>query len=448
MRENAPKGIGPYVREYDSRNTEKTPSWMLQLQEASIANFKAKGFPVGSSRNEEWKYTNLTKLAELETVATQATPGYVDSMSELDLSNSYASEQQIPSILFLNGTYQPNLSNRSSQNQGIRIQTFHELYESGETSTLEEHFGQYVKDSSNEFVSLNTALADNGVLIEIDSSTSDSTPIHIANFYTDTDSSFTTSPRILIVAPKGGSAIILETHEGTGENQYFVNSVTEIYVGQNSDIQHYLIQTQNSSAFHISNTGVHLAADSKFLSVNVDLGGSLIRHNLDVLTAEPGSSCILNGLYIVDGDRHCDNQVIIDHAAPHTTSRELYKGVLDDESRSVFHGSVIVREGAVKVNADQADKNLLLSDKAEADTKPAFWVYCDDVICRHGAACGQIDPAAMFYLQSRGIEAAEARQILTKAFLAEITESVTSPTVKSHVETLVSDRLSSLKSNA
>ena len=224
--------------------------------------------------------------------------------------------------------------------------------------------------------------------------------------------------------------------------------MTEIYVGQNSDIQHYLIQTQNSSAFHISNTGVHLAADSKFLSVNVDLGGSLIRHNLDVLTAEPGSSCILNGLYIVDGDRHCDNQVIIDHAAPHTTSRELYKGVLDDESRSVFHGSVIVREGAVKVNADQADKNLLLSDKAEADTKPAFWVYCDDVICRHGAACGQIDPAAMFYLQSRGIEAAEARQILTKAFLAEITESVTSPTVKSHVETLVSDRLSSLKSNA
>jgi Fe-S cluster assembly protein SufD len=149
----------------------------------------------------------------------------------------------------------------------------------------------------------------------------------------------------------------------------------------------------------------------------------------------------------VDGSQHCDNQVIIDHAAPHTTSRELYKGVLDEESRSVFHGSIIVREGAVKVNADQADKNLLLSDKAEADTKPAFWVYCDDVICRHGAACGQIDPAAMFYLQARGIDASEAKQILTKAFLAEITDSVTEPDIRHYMEGLVSDRLSALKAN-
>lgn len=448
MIENMPKGVEAYVKEYDSRNTAKVPAWMLQLQESSISNFKAKGFPVGVSRNEEWKYTNLTKLTELTTVIPGEASASLDNIGQLDLTNSYVTEGRIPAVLFLNGIYQPNLSDSSQHNQGIRVRTFRELYESGMTSTLQNHLGQYVKNSTDEFVSLNTALVENGVLIEIESNTSDTIPIHIAHFYTDTDNSLTTSPRLLVLAPGTGSATILETHEGTGQGSYFVNSVTEIYVGQQSDIQHYLVQTQNTSAFHISNTAVHLAADSRFRSVSFDLGGNLVRHNLDVLTAEPGASCVLNGLYIVDEDRHCDNQVIIDHAAPYTTSTELYKGVLDDESRSVFHGSIIVREGAVKVNADQADKNLLLSDKAEADTKPAFWVYCDDVICRHGAACGQIDPAAMFYLQARGIDATEAKKILTKAFLAEITESVASPTVKDHVETLVSDRLSSLRSNA
>lgn len=447
MLENLSETIDGYIKRYDSRETENVPAWMLELQESSMSAFKLRGFPIGPARTEEWKYTNLTPLAEMDPVTSRISSEELDDINQLDLTNSYSKEEGIPTMLFLNGIYQPKLSSSSLHREGIRVRTFREIYESGITSILQEHLGQYVDSSSNEFASLNTALVDNGVLIEIEANASDTTPIHIAHFYTESSKLQTTSPRLLILAPDTGTATILETHEGTGDGKYFTNVVTEIYVGKQSNIQHYSIQTHNKSAFHISNTGVHLAADSTFRSVNFDLGGSLVRHNLDVITAEPGASCILNGLYIVDGKRHCDNQVIIDHAAPHTTSRELYKGVLDDESRSVFHGSIIVREGAVKVNADQADKNLLLSDKAEADTKPAFWVYCDDVICRHGAACGQIDPAAMFYLQARGIDAAEAKQILTRAFLAEITESVASPSVKSHVEALVLDRLSRLNSN-
>ena len=447
MLENLPKPVDAYIQGYNSRDTAKIPPWMTELQKLSMSIFQSKGFPIGVARNEEWKYTNLTTLADLDPVIPQENSQLVTDINQLDLTNSYASEMRIPTILFLNGIYQPKLSNTSLHNQGIRVRTFKDIYESGTTSVLEEHLGRYVNNASNEFVCLNTALVDNGVLIEIEANAANTTPIHIAHFYTASNKLQTISPRLLILAPDAGTATILETHEGVGNGTYFTNAVTEIYVGKQSDIQHYSVQTQSVAAFHISNTGVHLAADSKFRSVNIDLGGSLVRHNLDVITAEPGAVCVLNGLYVVDGKRHCDNQVIIDHAAPHTTSTELYKGVLDDESRSVFHGSVIVREGAIKVNANQADKNLLLSDKAEADTKPAFWVYCDDVICGHGAACGQIDPAAMFYLQARGIDSSEAKRLLTRAFLSEITESIASPDVKTHIETLVSDRLSALKSN-
>ena len=447
MPENRSAGLGSYVKKYDSRNTEHIPEWLLGLQESCMSTFKAKGFPVGLARNEEWKYTNLASLANMSPVITQKATETIADISQLDLVKSYVSEKRFPSVLFVDGIYQPKFSGTSLPNQAIKVRTFKEIYESGITGILEEHLGRYVNASSNEFVSLNTALLENGVLIEIEANGTETAPIHIAHFYTKSTELQTSFPRILILAPNTGSATILETHEGTEDAIYFTNAVTEIYVGKQSNIQHYSIQTHSAAAFHISNTGVYLAADSMFRSVNVDLGGSLVRHNLDVLTAEPGASCILNGLYIVDGTQHCDNQVIIDHAAPHTTSRELYKGVLDEASRSVFHGSIIVREGAVQVNADQADKNLLLSDKAEADTKPAFWVYCDDVICRHGAACGQIDPAAMFYLQARGIDASEAKQILTKAFLAEITDSVAAPDIRHYVEGLVSERLSALKSN-
>jgi Fe-S cluster assembly protein SufD len=149
-----------------------------------------------------------------------------------------------------------------------------------------------------------------------------------------------------------------------------------------------------------------------------------------------GGSCRLNGLYMVTGTQHVDNQVIIDHMAPHTTSRELYKGILDGKSRSVFHGSIIVRPGAMKVDALQEDKNLLLSDQAEADTKPAFWVYCDDVRCGHGAACGQIDEDALFYLRNRGLSEQSARRFLTRGFVWDIIQSIRNGFIQAHVDDL------------
>ena len=248
-------------------------------------------------------------------------------------------------------------------------------------------------------------------------------------------------PRALIVAAEESSASLLETYASLSAGQGFTNAVTEIVVGAAARLDYYKVQRQGEDAFHVTNTHVALEQDSWFSSVNVDAGGRLTRNNLNLVTLEQDCSCSLTGFYMVTGRQHVDNQVIIDHAKPYTTSRELYKGILDGRSRSVFHGSIIVREGAVKVNANQVDKNLLLSDEAEADTKPAFWIYCDDVKCGHGAACGQMDPMALFYLRSRGIDERTARGLLTRAFLSEVIEGIANETLRSQMDALASDTL-------
>ena len=234
---------------------------------------------------------------------------------------------------------------------------------------------------------------------------------------------------------------VIEAYKGVSDGQYFTNAVTEVLVGAGARMEYYKVQRQSEQAFHITTTNVALDRNSSFASVNIDMGGRLTRNNLNLLTLDQDCSCTLDGFYMVNGSQHVDNQVIIDHAKPYTTSRELYKGILDGRSRSVFHGSIIVREGAVKVNAHQVDKNLILSDQAEADTKPAFWIYCDDVKCGHGAACGQIDPTAMFYLRSRGIDEQAARSLLTKAFLSEVIQSIGNQVFRSQIDALVQNTL-------
>ena len=219
------------------------------------------------------------------------------------------------------------------------------------------------------------------------------------------------------------------------------NAVTEIRVGASSTLRYYKVQRQSTEAFHITNTHAVLSRDCSFTSVCFDLGGGLVRNNLNVLLAEEGAACVLNGLYMPAGTQHIDNQVIVDHARGYTTTREMYKGVLDGKGRSVFHGSIVVREGAAKVDAEQVDKNLLLSDQAEADMKPAFWIYCDDVRCSHGAACGQIDENALFYLRTRGLSERGARRLLTHGFVADIIDGIENEQFRSYMDGLVQTRL-------
>ena len=306
---------------------------------------------------------------------------------------------------------------------------------------IKGHLSKHSDYKQNGFAALNTAFINDGAFVYMEKDSVLDNPLRIIFISTNLDRETISNPRTLVVTEANTQATLIERYSGISNNTYLSNSVTEIIAGQGSNIKYYKTQLQNDNAFHISNTDVVLLRDSNVSSVNIDLGGRLVRNNLNVTTAEENANCKLNGLYMVTGTQHVDNRVIIDHAKPYTTSRELYKGILDGKSRSVFHGSIIVREGAEKVDAHQIDKNLLLSNEAEADTKPAFWIYCDDVKCGHGAACGQMDDTALFYLRSRGIDENSARRMLTQAFISEIIDCIEDESYRSHIDDIVQSTL-------
>jgi Fe-S cluster assembly protein SufD len=317
--------------------------------------------------------------------------------------------------------------------------------------TLEKHLAHPVDLKTNPFVSLNTAFMNEGAFINIPDESIVEEPIYLFFLTTAKEENTVVYPRVLIVAGEKSKATIIEIHSSLFNNstqhQCFTNAVTEIVMEKDSQLSYYKTQTQPHESFHVTHTQATLGQNSNFTSLNFDLGGGLVRNNLNILMNATGARCTLNGLYMLTGSQHIDNQVIVEHTQGHTTTRELYKGVLDGQARSVFHGSIIVREGAVKVDADQSDKNLLLSDHAEADTKPAFWIYCDDVRCSHGAACGKLDENALFYLRSRGISDQAARTLMTHGFVTDIIESIGHAPYRSNIDVIVRNTLDQWLSN-
>ncbi len=415
------------------------PTWVRELRRAAIARFDHLGFPIARRGNEEWKYTDIRPLARapLETVVA----GRPAQVSRRDLEPFTFGEARWHRIVFVNWAYSPELSSLRSLPAGVSVMSLAEAM-MAKADVLEKHLGKHVPFQENPFVALNTAFVHQGALVHVPAGAVVEQPVHILFLYTTEARDTASHPRVLIVTERGSQATIIQTYGALADVRYFTNAVTEAVIGPGAVVRHYTLQRQSHQAYHIHNCHVVHLRDCNFSSVNIDLGGGLVRNNLYAQMAEEGPSALLNGLYMVTGTQHVDNQVIIDNEKGHTTANELYKGVLDQKARSVFHGSIIVRPGAAKVNAQQEDKNLLLSKEAEADTKPAFWIYCDDVKCGHGAACGQLDENALYYLRSRGLDEKTARVFLIRGFVREIIDSIAYGPLRDHVDDLVQDTLS------
>jgi len=231
-------------------------------------------------------------------------------------------------------------------------------------------------------------------------------------------------PRVLVLVGAQAQCTIVEQYRGVAkEAAYFTNAVTEVVTGEGAVVDHYKIQREHASAFHVASMQVTLGRSANFSSHSISLGGALVRNDVGAVL-ETGSHATLNGLYIVNGTQHVDNHTVIDHAKPNATSHELYKGILDGKSMAVFNGRIIVRKDAQKTDSKQTNKNLVLSDEATIDTKPELQIHADDVRCTHGATIGQIDEEALFYLRSRAIGRREARSLLTYAFAQDIVDRV------------------------
>jgi Fe-S cluster assembly protein SufD len=265
--------------------------------------------------------------------------------------------------------------------------------------------------------------------------------VHLLFVATSTRAGTHVHPRNLILAEDHSRATVIESYVTTTEAAYFTNAVTEIVAGDSAALEHVKVQDESLAAFHIAAIHANLGRTSQVLAHSLALGARISRNNIRTLLAGEGLECVLNGLYITRGDQLADHHMVVEHAEPNCASHEYFNGILDDKSKGVFHGRILVQPVAQKTDAKQTNKNLLLSDQATADTKPQLEIYADDVKCTHGATIGQLNNESIFYLRARGIGPDTARRMLIHAFAGEIIERIRHAAIREELDTVVWDRL-------
>ena len=394
------------------------PDWLSQLRADALASFGESGLP--HTRLEEWRYTNVTSLAKIP-FENEADP--IVSVSRETLESLAFPLFACSLHVFVNGRFAPEFSAPISPPGSSRVESLATL-RAQTPERLKAQLGHCAALKENSFAALNTAFLDDGIFACAPRSTQVKRPIHVVFLSTASGRPFVTHPRLLIVAEECSNLTVIQDHVTLGDAPGFTNALTEVYAGAGSEVNLVTIQREHDKHFHVSNLYARQERDARFTSNILTLGGALVRNDASALLADEGAECTLNGLFIGGGDQVIDNHTTIDHAVPHCTSSELYKGVLGGRARGVFRGRVIVRPDAQKTNASQSNPNLLLSSSAEMNTKPQLEIYADDVKCSHGTSIGQLDADALFYLRSRGLGEERARDLLTRAFALEMLDAL------------------------
>jgi Fe-S cluster assembly protein SufD len=269
-------------------------------------------------------------------------------------------------------------------------------------------------------------------------------PVHLVFISTESGQPAMSHPRNLLVFEDESQATVVEEYISLGSGPVLSNSATELIAGENTTISHYMIEREHRDAFNISTLRIQQGRSANVASHSLLLGGGLVRNNVHPVLAGEGGECLINGLFVGNGREHLDNYMQVEHASPHCSSRQFYNGILDGHAHGVFHGRIVVHKAAQKTDAKQTNRNLLLSDDAQIDTKPQLEIYADDVKCTHGATIGQIEENALFYLRSRGIDEAAARRLLLLAFASECIQRMRAGAARTHVEHLIHEYLLSL----
>ena len=303
---------------------------------------------------------------------------------------------------------------------------------------MRAHLAGYADYEKDAFVSLNTSYFQDGVFVHVPDGAVLQKPVHVLHITTGDAGSLFLNPRNLLIVGKSAQARVVEHYAALSDDVYFSNAVTEIVCAENSNVEHYRLEFASSKSFNFLTLRVNQKRDSNVASHSILRGGAIVRNTVHPVLAGEGSNCDIYGLYVSEGRQHMDNFMRVEHASPRCDSRQFYNGVLDGRSRGVFHGRIIVHEGAEKTDAKQTNRNLLLSDSARIDTKPQLEIYNDDVKCTHGATIGQMDEEALFYLRSRGVSERNARMMMLRAFTGQTLENMSLGPVRESMETAVS----------
>ena len=410
------------------------PAWLRGVRRAAAEWVAEHGFP--TPKDEDWKYTRVGPILEVPFEPAPPPTGPLPTPSAID---ELAGDLGGTRLVFVNGHLAPELSSLTELADGARVTSLASALVE-DAALLEPVLASSSPGHRHAFTTLNAALAEDGAFIQILPDTTIAAPIHLV-FVSDAGASpLVSSPRSVVLAGARSRATIVETHVGMA-GMYLTNAVTEVILEDGARVEHYKIQDEADTAFHLAALHVRPGRDSSFSTHGLALGAAIARHEVWVRLEAEGAEVTLNGLYLPEGDQHHDNPTLIEHVAPRCTSRQLYKGVLSGRGRGVFNGRIVVGHDALGTDASQTNKNLLLSDTAEVDTRPRLEILTDDVRCTHGAAVGQLDEEAVFYLRSRGVPHQEARGVLTYAFAREMLELIRLGPLRSHVESKVAERL-------
>ena len=391
--------------------------WLEGWRRAGAETFRAAGFP--TIKNEAWRFTPLHALIDGEFSVDAPAAAFDRARLKAVTFGREAGTR----LVFVNGRLRQDLSSLAHLSPGIELLSLAEALTS-RPELVEPFLGKAPGLAGHPFAALNAAFAADGYVLHVAPETRGEAPIEILWIGSGADKPPVYHPRNLVVAGRGAHATIIEHHVGLCIGSYFSDSVTEIALGEGSVLRHCKVQDESREAFHIAATGVGLAEGAAYDSFVFSIGGRLARNEIHVELSGKRAHCRLNGAYLARGEQIVDHTTVIDHISPETTSKELYKGVLDGRARGVFQGRITVRPNAQKTDGQQMNRALLLSDKAEINSKPELEISADDVKCSHGATAGELDDASLFYLRSRGIPEAEARRLLVEAFLAEVIDAV------------------------
>jgi Fe-S cluster assembly protein SufD len=405
-------------------------SWLRGVREGAFTTFCQLGFP--TVHDEDWRFTNVAPIAQ----STFHRPEHeCNGVTEDDVA-AYRLEGLAAQLVFVNGRYVPGLSRLPVGHKGLQVCSLAEAMLK-EREKVEPHLARYADYNKEAFTALNTAFFEDGAFVFIPRGLALQEPIYLLYLNAGSATPWMAHPRNLIVAGENSQATILEDYVSLGAGVSFSNVVTEVAAGEQAVLHHYRTERESTDVFHVSTLRIQQGRSATVNSHSVLAGGALVRNNIHPVLAGEGGNCLINCLFVSNGRQHLDNYMKVEHRSAHCTSHQFYNGILDGESRGVFHGRILVCKGAQQTDSKQTNRNLLLSDTVQMDTKPQLEIFADDVKCTHSATIGQIDEGALFYLRSRGLDEASAKGLLLFAFASECLERMNPGLIRKYLAKII-----------
>jgi Fe-S cluster assembly protein SufD len=421
------KGFSFLFGQLEQRLNGQKSRQMHLIRKKALDYLYEVSFP--SRKDENWKYTGVKQIVELDFQEPSLSVGKVD---EGEIKGA-------ETLQIVNGKLMNPFKGVLDLGNGVQLFKIDEALEDGTFATTIQQFIDVILEEKQAFSLLNLAFSKNGLFLYVPKNAQATKLLHIQHITEECGVSFMVPTQIFGLVEQGGNASIIESfhHVGEENSSYFINGLNRFEIKANASLTHYKLQKESSKAYQVTNSGITQERDSIFTSHVIDAGGRMVRNNLNTELKGSGTETNYYGVYYATGDSHIDNQTFIDHAVPHCESNELYKGILDDHGVGVFNGKVLVRQDAQKTNAYQQNSSLVLSQTATMNAKPQLEIFADDVRCSHGATIGQLDEQSVFYLKSRGVPEPDARKLLQNAFLGEVIEKIENEVIKDYAESLI-----------